>query len=48
MMEYCFSIESADEFKGTMEKIPDYRIREEDVRKFIFKLCRLAVNTVEP
>ena len=35
MMESCFSIEAADEFRGTMEKSPDYRIREEDVRKII-------------
>lgn len=35
MMEFCFSIESAEEFKGTMEKIPDYRIREEDVRNYL-------------
>ena len=24
-------VDTADEFKTTMEKIPDYRIREEDV-----------------
>ena len=31
----CCRVETEEEFRTTMEKIPDYRIREEDVRIFL-------------
>ena len=31
----CCRVETEEEFRTTMEKIPDFRIREEDVRNHI-------------
>ena len=31
----CCRVETEEEFRTTMEKIPDYRIREEDVRNIL-------------